>query len=565
MLKLPRRFIRTALGAGFVLTLGAGTGTVLAQQLPSSLDPNRIEQRFEKPALPQSRPPVTLPAPEQAPPPEQAGAIKFILSKLDIDGATVFSREEIAPLYQSQLGKEISLLDLYKIRDAITVKYRNAGYILSLAAIPAQEISDGKVHISVVEGYFNKVTFQGQATDRFGVLQDYAQKLKDSRPLRASVLERYTMLMDDLPGLKVRTVIQPAEGGAIGSDLLIILERNLISAGLSLDNRGTQSVGPHQIGGDASFNDVLGLFDQTTVSGTITPHIDELRYLDISHNEPIGLDGSTLSGGIRQNWSIPGDTVRRLLIKSQGITLWSGLSYPLIRSRSETLRLNLNLTYKNSRTTMQGDQLSDDRIRFITGNINYDISDPWQGSNLFQLGLNRGLDIMNATNPGLGSQSRALARPNFTKVTFSAQRVQPLPENLSILVATEGQFSPDVLTSGEEFGIGGKLYGRAFDSSELTGSKGASVKLELQHSPQLEIPKIQYVQFFIFADYGKVWKYQSGDTDSRQELASFGAGVRFGMTEALSGTVEFGQPFLRNTTANNNRDPRVFFSLSARY
>ncbi|MEI8394979.1 MAG: ShlB/FhaC/HecB family hemolysin secretion/activation protein, partial [Rhodospirillaceae bacterium] len=471
-----KHFVWAALGGAFVLALWVGALPAIAQQLPGSLDPSRIEQRFEKPVVPQSRPPIKLPAPEQAPPPEKAGAIKFVLSKLEIDGGTIFPREEIEALYRERLGKEITLLDLYKIRDAITVKYRNAGYVLSLALIPAQEISGGNARLLIVEGYFNKVIFQGDVTDRFGILQDYAQKLTASRPLRASVLERYAMLMDDLPGLKVRTVIQPAEGDTVGSNLLVILERNPISAGLSLDNRGTRSVGPHQIGGDVSINDLLGQFDQTTVSGTITPHIDELRYIDVSHTEQIGLDGTSVVVGIRKNWSIPGDTVRQFWIKSQGTTLHAGVSNPIIRSRSETLRLNLEMTYKDSRTNMLGEQLSDDRVRFITGSVSYDIADGWQGSNLFQFGLNRGLDIINATNANKGGQSRALAQPDFTKLTFGAQRLQPLPESFSVLVATEGQFSPDVLTSGEEFGVGGKLYGRAFDSSELTGSKGASAK-----------------------------------------------------------------------------------------
>ncbi|MEI6987577.1 MAG: ShlB/FhaC/HecB family hemolysin secretion/activation protein [Rhodospirillaceae bacterium] len=564
-ISLNRNFEIAAAGVVIGLAVAFNATVAAAQQLPSSLDPSRLEQRFEQPAVPQSKPAIKLPAPEQAPPPEKAGAIRFTLASLIIDGGTIFPSEEIVAFYHALLGQEISLLDLYKLRDAISVKYRNAGYVLSQAVIPAQEIDGGIVHMAIVEGHLNKVIFQGEVTDRFGILEDYAQKLTASRPLLASVLERYVMLMDDLPGLTARTVIKPAEGDAVGSNLEVVLERKPIGATLSLDNRGTKSVGPYQIDHGFTFNDILGQFEQTSIRGILTPQIDELRYVDLSHTEQLGLDGATIEVGARRNWSEPGFNIRPLSIKSQSSTLRGGVAYPLIRSRSETLRLTFDGTYRNSRTNAQGQKLSDDRIRYLSAGVSYDIADSWQGSNLFQFSLNRGFDLFNATDGDKPGQSRVGARPNYTKLTFSAQRLQPLPERFSVLVATEGQFSPNLLVSGEQFGVGGKLYGRAFDSSEITGDKGASAKIELQYTPEIELPYIQYLQLFSYTDYGRAWNYASGGLPSGQSLATVGFGVRYGITESLNGGIEFGKPFMRNATATGNRDPRVFFSLSARY
>lgn len=548
-----------------VLAAGISLSTAFAQQLPSSVDPNRLEQRFERPQRPQSKPPVALPAPEQAPAPEAAGTIKFELSAVVVDAGTVFSQADLAPLWQPLLGHEISLLDLYKLRDAITVKYRNAGYLLSVAVIPAQEIAGGIVHLAIVEGHLNKVIFDGDAADRFGLLEDYAERLKASRPLQAAVLERYVLLIDDLPGITARTVIKPSEGDAAGSDLTVIIERKPIGASLALDNRGTKSTGPYQIDGSVDFNDVLGVFEQTTLRGILTPQVDELRYFDLSHTEQLGHDGTTLQLGARRNWSEPGDTLRPFEVKSVSSTLHLGLAYPLIRSRSETLRLAFDLTYRNSRTNVQGDKLNDDRVRFVSLGASYDVSDAWQGSNLFQIGLNRGFDILNASSNDDPAQSREGARNTFTKLTVSAQRLQPLPERFSVLVGTEGQYSRDLLVSAEEFGFGGGRFGRAFDSSEIAGDKGAAAKLELQYTPEIEVPALQFIQLYGYTDYGWTWNYQPGDQPARQELGSFGAGIRFAIANTVSGSVEFGKPYHRNTSVNGNKDPRVFFSLTARY
>lgn len=552
--------------AAAVLVAGLALAVPAAgQQLPGSLDPNRLEQRFERPAVPESKPPVEFPAPEQAPPPDKAGSIRFELRGVTLEGGTVYPEAEIAELYRPLLGREVSLLDLYRVRDAITKKYRNDGYILSQALIPAQRIAGGVVRIVLVEGRINRIDFQGDTRDRFGLLDQYARRIKASMPLHISVLERYTLLMDDLPGITARTLLEPSKGDDRGSDLTVILEHKPVGITLNLDNRGTRSSGPYQIDGGVDLNHLAGQFEQTSVRGIITPQIDELRYLDLSHTEQVGLDGTTVTLGARRSWSEPGWTMRPFEIKSQSSTLRLGLAYPLIRSRSETLRLTAGVTYRNSRTNSLGDKLSDDRIRFASAGASYDISDGWQGSNLLQLEVNRGFDVLNATDGDKPGQTREGARSNYTKITFSAQRIQPLPEGFGLLVAAEGQFSPHLLVAGEEYGVGGKLYGRAFDSSEITGDKGGSAKIELQYTPDIDLGPVRTVQVFTYADYGRAWTYDSTDQPARQSLATVGAGVRFGLTDTVSGTVEFGKPFIRNATATGNRDPRVFFALSARY
>ncbi len=540
----------------------AYSGAVAAQSLPPSVAPGRLEQRFERPATPQSLPPVEFPAPEQAPAPDKAGAIRLVLRDLVFDGGTVYAAAELLPLYQSLLGQQISLLDLYKVRDAITAKYRSEGYVLSLAVIPAQRIAGGVVHMALVEGYVSVVRFEGPYTDGFGILNDYARRIREARPLRSAVLERYVMLMDDLPGISVHTVLKPAKSGEAGSDLTVVIERKPVGANVTLDNRGTPSVGPFQLDASVDLNDQFGVFDQTSIRGIIAPHVDELRYLDLSHTELLGLDGTTLVVGARRNWSIPGSTVAQYGIKSESSTLHTGLAYPLIRSRSETLRLTGDFTLRNSWTHANGAPISTDRVRMVSFGTSWDISDSWQGSNLFQAGFGQAVGGMGAY---VSDKSRLDTQLTFSKVTASAQRVQPLPGNFSVLLAADSQYTPNKLVSAEQFGVGGKTYGRGFDSSAITGDKGASYKGELQYTPGVEATWLKYVQLYGFGDYGKTWNYVDDRSETFQYLGSAGGGLRLGLGERVSGNVEFTTPLTWKTTTNENPGSRVYFSLSARY
>ncbi len=465
---------------------------VRAQMLPPSAEPGRLEKRFEEQAKPQSLPEIKFPAPEQAPPPEQAGKVHFRLTGIVFEGNTVITSEALRPLYGHLLDSDLTLLDIYKLRDAITAKLRNDGYILSQALVPAQTVKSGVVRISIVEGAINSIRFEGdEVADRLGLIDRYTAKIKASQPLRAEDFERYVMLMNDLPGLRVKTVLQPTSGTMVGSDLVVVRERKPIDASFTIDNRGSRSSGPQQLQQSLDFNDLIGTFDQTSLRGIVTPHVDEMRYLDLAHTEVINSEGSAVLLGVRRSWTEPGHTLRPLQVKGVNSTVRFDFSHPLIRSQSETWRANVGFDYKNSRTNVLGTRLNEDRVRVLSLGTSYDISDALQGSNIFTLRYSQGLDIMNPTLSGSDALTRAGGRSDFRKFTFSALRMQPLPNNFGVSLGMDSQWSPDQLLSGEEFGVGGSQYGRPFDGSEITGDKGIAAKVELTYTPEVDIPNVQ--------------------------------------------------------------------------
>jgi len=87
-----------------------------------------------------------------------------------------------------------------------------------------------------------------------------------------------------------------------------------------------------------------------------------------------------------------------------------------------------------------------------------------------------------------------------------------------------GQYTSDSLLSSEEFGYGGMSFGRAYDSSEITGDKGMAASIELRYRLDIKIPHINF-QPFIFYDIGKVWNIDPSDKN-KISGASAGGGFR---------------------------------------
>ncbi len=564
-----RGLIPWTLPAAVLLCGSLGAPSVLAQGLPPvlppSLDPNRLEQRFERPLTPQSLPEIEMPAPEKAPPPKDAERITLTLNDLQLSGNTVYDTAILSESWRALLNRTVTLADLYGVRDAITAKYRNDGYVLSQAIVPAQRIRNGVVRLEVVEGYVSDVQIQGEARDRLGLLRAMGEKIKASRPLRMDEMERYVLLADDLPGVAVKTVLEAAPDTPGASQLTLTLERTPFDGSLSLDNRGTRSVGPMQATGLVNIEDQFGLFERTTVQGIATQQVRELRFLDLAQSIPVDAEGTMLQYGVRRSWSQPGDSVRPLELDSLTSSVRVSLSHPFLRSRAQTLRGDLSFTFRDSATTALGDKLSEDRLRIVAADLSYDVSDDWGGSNVVSLQASKGLDILHPTRSGSPGLTRSGGRSDFRKFNLTAQRNQKLGEAYILVLAGEAQYSPDELLSAEEFGVGGKQYGRAFDSSEISGDNGFSTRAELQYIVPVSQEDLDYAMLYGFGDYGAVWNYETGSRHGRRSLGSAGVGVRFGIFQRIDANIEIAKPFIAVPASTLDRAARVFFSLSTRF
>jgi len=106
-----------AVGIGVLICVSPA---VRAQQnLPGSVQPGQIERRFEQPQPPRSTLETVIPAvPQEQLAPSEAAKIHFVLSGIEVTGSTVYKESDFLPLYKDQLGKDITVADLYKIADA---------------------------------------------------------------------------------------------------------------------------------------------------------------------------------------------------------------------------------------------------------------------------------------------------------------------------------------------------------------------------------------------------------------------------------------------------------------
>lgn len=550
------------------LMLAAGlTAPAAAQTVKPSTEPGRIERRLQPQPTPSPAPAPTLPELRTAPPPAEAEKIKFRLAGVVVDGATVYKPSDFLPLYKKYLDTEVSLATVYKIAEEITAKYRNDGYILSQAIVPAQKISNGIVHIQVVEGFVDHIEIQNQSSTEDPRIRAYADKIRASRPLRSSVLERYLLLANDLPGVSVRTVVSPSDTTPGAANLTLIVSRKLVDGSGTVDNRGTRYVGPIELTAAVGGNDLFGFDERLSLNYVTAPQGRELKYYNIQLTQPVGTEGTTVTASASLTRTRPGYTLKDLELLGRSQLFSLDVNHPFLRSRTENLSGGITFDYQNSHTDIYQTQLlTEDKLRVLRANASYNLTDSWDGFSMVKAEVSHGFNFLGATKTGSENLTRSRGVSDFTKITLDASRLQRISPTFNISLAVSGQKSADALLSAEEFGVGGTPFGSAYDSSEITGDDGLAGRIELQHNAAQLPSWLSVLQLYGFYDVGKVWNRDPGTGESpRRSLASAGVGTRFSATSWLSGSFEVAQPLTRVVDTTHNKNPRAFFSLTAQF
>lgn len=563
---------KTALLMSVALCVAAPAMAQLApNQIPRPADAGRFDEPFRRDdaiQLPSSIPAYDDGKTPLLTPPPGAEQARFVLKEITITGMTVYDQESIVPLYREKIGTTIPLTDIYAIANALGARYAADGYVLSRVTIPAQEIDGGTVTLQVVEGYVDSIRMEG-ATFPGTLPQETIRPLTQERPLKASTLEHTLLLLNDLPGIAAKAVLEPLEDknappGAVG--MVIVLEEEAYRSSVSFDNYGSRYLGPNQLGVRSGVNNPLPYLSQTGVTGFLSMPADELEYIAGTHIIPLNASGTSLSLAGNYGRTTPGFTLRRQEIIGMATGVSASLTQPIIRSRAENFSLGGELAIRNVNSDVLGTLLYRDRLRTAKLFANYDNVDSYSGINFINLSVTQGLDVLGASDKKFINLSRTQADGTFTKAEANISRVQGISKDFSAYAALAGQYSSDPLLSSEEFGYGGQAFGRAYNTSEITGDHGITGMVELRYSGVPEWHDLA-TQIFAFYDAGKVWNSEQGGQSYGSN--STGLGVRLNYSNFLSGEFTLVQPLQRRIATpvygNNGKNPHLLFSINYRF
>jgi len=464
--------------------------------------------------------------------------ITLQLNSLNLDGVSAYDIAELQTLYADQIGQTITLTDVYAIATSLTNKYRNDGYILTQVIVPPQTIDGGNVQLQVIEGFVDQIAVEGGNDQGLDMIQYYASGIDTNKALNVKDLERHLLLINDLPGIEVRSVLSPSKTKTGAADLAIIVERDPYDIVVNADNLGSRFLGPLQLGAGGVLNSYFGNNERITAQIVAAPDIEsslgaelELGYIGLGYAQPLPFLGTGTVGEIFTSYTRtePGFNLEELDVTGISRYVSAKISHPFIRSRSSNFTGYALVDWRDlESSSIIQDTLRDDiRAARIGGTYEFLDTTFGVGVNSVALEFSQGLNILGASEEGDLNLSRGEGDPKFSKVTADIQRLQRVTSDVNILVAATGQLSSGPLLSSEEFGIGGTNFGRGYDPSEIIGDDGFAAKFEIQWNEPQKVDFLNNYQIFGFVDGGRVYNDDATTGDQRtNSLTSTGFGIR---------------------------------------
>lgn len=538
-----------AFAAAFALTLSSVSQGALAQAPPPVL-------QAPPPLAPPPRPPepgtITAPAGPAAPgaPP---GSESVTLTPVDIqvEGNTIYTRGQLDALVRPLIGRQIAASEIFKLAETIQRKYRDDGYFLATVTVPAQRVADGRIRLLVTEGYISSILVEGDVGPVSEKAKDYLDNLVGKKPINISDLERYLLLTEDLPGIKVKAVMRPGrEPGS--SELIAQLTREWWDLFNQTDNRGSDFTGPVQNLFAAGINSFTSIGDRLELS-YFTTFDSENNFLQGAYSGHIGSEGFRfrLYGGYGR--ILPGPPISDTGYFGQVTIAGIQVYHPIIRSRRVNVALNGSFDYYRSIVDVSGGfRLSEIDLRAVRAGIDASYRDPFNGVTYGNVRFSKGVNVLGASKAGDQLLPRQGADPNYFKVNAEISRLQGLYSDedfsLNLFVSVAGQLTDNILPPSEKFFLGGERFGRGYYGGQVTGDRAIAASIELQLSFAIPYNDVQPnsapssvagrvrglpLQLYAFYDYGKAWNLASFETPTIV-ARSYGFGVRANVGDTLT-------------------------------
>lgn len=562
----PVPFHRVRIRVTVAIGLFAATSAIPAVADPASppaFDPRQTERLFEDPHVGPTpavdRPRLSQSAPSE---PRSKGKPLFVLRAIVLQGATTLPREQLAAVYQPYVGKPVSQEDLAAIAAAITTQYRDAGFHLTRAIVPPQDIADGRVRVQVIEGCIAEVGFKGQGADEFGV-RPMLNPVLAEQPSRLATLERQLLLINNRGGVRIADSALEEIGGTTGRFRLVLELKTWHVYGFAgLDNLGSSTVGPWQSYATAAFNSYLLPGDTLGVNLSTTPGDPrQLAFGRLFYEAPLGTDGARVGGSALYSEVRPGDIRRLYSDNTTTETFEVHGSIAPIQSQQSSLVLTAAAAFAEVSERDVFGRIYQDHIRFLTLTSDYRWGDRFGGDSYLTVSYRQGLNIFGATPSGDPLASSDGTSPSFSIFNGWFTRYQSLSDAWSIKIAGAAQIASGPLYNSQQFYLGGFAFGRGYRSAEISADNGMAGTFELRFDQTLNWAYLAGYQLYGFADAGLAWNdgYRPSEGVA---LTSVGAGVRFTFPNEWRADLAVAFPLSYRAPDNDARNARFLLSLS---
>lgn len=516
----PMQTLKTIQMACVAVAVGAAFPAT-AQTAP---DAGQTLQQLQPPlAAPRENQALTI-SPQNSGTPVQPGGPTVTLGEVRFQGNSVLSADVLNAALADARGKQFDLAGLRGLAERISAVYRAKGYPFARAVLPPQDLQAGHLLIEVIEGRYGKVTTPSDDGRLAAVALPFAHSLKPGAVIEAAALERSTLILDDLPGIKTSPLIRPGTEPGTGDLEVRVTRDQRVTGDAGLDNNGNRFTGQTRARANVNINSPFTLGDQINLRSLAT---DENLFLGaVAYSAPIGADGLRGNIGYAYTSYKLGKDFASLQANGTSAVASAGVSYPIVRSQKANLAMSVSYQAKSLKDNKDSTNTHESKSsESVPISLQFDQRDSFGGGGITYGNLSLTSGYLNLDAALLAADTNN-TRGSFNKLNLELVRIQALPAGFSAMGRLSLQGADKNLDSSEKFSLGGAMGVRAYPTGEASGDAGALAQLELRYL----LASNPAFSPYLFSDFGTIQTNvnpPAGTTNNTRNISGLGLGVRY--------------------------------------
>jgi hemolysin activation/secretion protein len=458
--------------------LAAHAIVTLAQVPP---DAGRIQEQLrvpeppKKPAAPQIR---IEPPPGEA----KADTAPFFVASFRVTGATVFPEQRLAALL-GEPQRPMRLSEVQALADRITELYRQHGYIVARALLPAQDVRDGIVEVRVVEGRYERIDINNASRVSERRIRGLLGAVSEDALVHGPSLERAVLLISDLAGIQATATLEPGTQPGYTNLVLEIVPARATEYDVSLDNGGSRFTGRYRLSAGATLNGPLNIGDRLSLRALVSGQ--NLSFVRLAYEAPVGVSGLRAIAYTSETDYHLGDQFTALGASGTARNVGAVFAYPLMRSADRNLRVQLGAEARQLDDRIDAFQVHNEKnLGLLQWGGAGDARDGFLGGGItaIQALLTHGRVDLHTPELAASDATTARTQGHFQKLFLGANRLQLVTARLRLGLNYTGQLASRNLDSSEKLSVGGITGVRAYPAGEAAGDNVHLLQAELRYN-----------------------------------------------------------------------------------
>lgn len=508
---------------------------------------------------------------------DTANEERYFINEYRVSGARNLPRVEVEAAVYPFLGPGRTTRDIELARVALEKAYADAGYQTVGVSLPPQNVSGGIVQLRVIERPVGRLRVKGARYSSPSKMKTQAPSLAEGRVLNFNDIPRDLAALNQLPDRNVTPQLRPGVAPDTVDVDLEVKETRPLHASAEVNNRQSPNTEPLRANVSVSANNLaqtghsLGFSYQTAPQATNQVKVYSGYYLARAAG-PEWL--SLLAQATKQDSNV--STLGGAAVAGRGTTAGARLLFTLPTVDRYVQSATFGIDYKKFDQTVRLAPTADTPETTLTTPITYyplvaSYSGRWQdeaGKSItdFETGVTFHVRGVGSSDTRF-NDNRYQAGGNFLILRADVSHAQKIWGGFQVFGRLHGQLADQPLLSGEQAAGGGLDTVRGYREAEVVGDSGVFGTVELR-SPSL-LKRFLGLKtdwtLYAFADAGWLKVIESlPDQKNHFDLASYGAGTRFQLSNSFDASIVAALPKLKQgeTAAD---DLRILFQGTLSY